>query len=151
MSNVNLIIRENAEFFARDYSQLFPNLAVAVNSIGKADWLFQYFAHPKVPILAIIAYLLFSKQIFVWIRNTFNVQPKGASLQFLTILHSAILAIYSIWTFVNTVRIAFPLFSSNGFYHTLCDVNGDVWFTHGIGFWITHFYLSKYYEFIDTW
>src|SRR5437762_1148590 len=101
MSNVGVIIRENLDFFKHDYQSLFPDLALASNAIAKGDWLFKYFAHPKVPIFAILAYLLFSKRLFVWIRETFQVQPKGSGLQFLTIIHSGILAVYSCWTFIN--------------------------------------------------
>jgi hypothetical protein len=135
MSNIGVIIRENQEFLKHDYQSLFPDLASATNAIAKADWLFKYFAHPRVPIFAILAYLLFSKRVFVWIRDTFQIQPKGSALQCLTIVHSGILAVYSCWTFINTAKIAFPLFQENGLYTTLCDNNGDVWFNHGIGFW----------------
>jgi len=47
--------------------------------------------------------------------------------------------------------MVFPYIWRNGLYPSLCDVNGELWHGLGFGFWVTHFYLSKYYEFIDTW
>eukprot|EP01034_Spumella_vulgaris_P028488 gene28488-35345_t len=39
----------------------------------------------------------------------------------------------------------------HGYYAAICDARGELWHAKGLGFWVTHFYLSKYYEFIDTW
>jgi len=78
-------------------------------------------------------------------------QPKGTIVQQLTILHSTILALYSIWTFLSSVPIVYNHIIENGFWETLCDANGSLWFNKDFGFWLTHFYISKYYEFIDTW
>jgi hypothetical protein len=35
----------------------------------------------------------------------------------------------------------------NGFYSAYCGFDG-LW--HDLGFWVNHFYLSKYWEFLDT-
>lgn len=152
MSNSAVIVRNLADFLDLErYGALFPNNALSAPLLKSGDWLYTLFAHPRVPIFAILAYLLVSKSVFKMIRTTFNVQPKGPALQSITILHSAILAIYSGWTCYNTGKIVLPLIFGNGLYPTLCDISGKVWFEDGLGFWITHFYLSKYYEFIDSW
>jgi hypothetical protein len=115
------------------------------------DDIFKLFAHPRVPVFAVIAYLVLSKPLFTVLRKTFNIQPKGNFMQFITITHSAILAVYSAWTFYGTAMVAVPYILEHGFYPSLCDVDGNLWNKSGLGFWITHFYLSKIYEFIDTW
>jgi hypothetical protein len=89
--------------------------------------------------------------VFNGIREKFNIQPKNASLQWLTILHSGALALYSLWTFVNSVKIVWPFVTTHGLNAALCDSSGVLWFDQGLGFWVTHFYISKYYEFLDTW
>lgn len=137
-------ITQIGDFLTADYQAIF-NLNTA------ADELFKLFAHPRVPVYAVIAYLLLSTPLFSAIRRTFNVQPKGNALQFIVIAHSGILAVYSGWTFVSTVKIVVPYVLKHGFYPSLCDVDGHLWHQEGLGFWITHFYLSKFYEFIDTW
>lgn len=38
---------------------------------------------------------------------------------------------------------------NNGLLTTLCDQNGSLW-SNGLGGWATIFYISKYYEFLDT-
>ncbi len=61
------------------------------------------------------------------------------------------LAVYSGWTFVNAFKIVAAAVSQRGIYGTLCDPTFDMWTVHNFGFWVTHFYISKFYEFIDTW
>ncbi|RYH20090.1 hypothetical protein EON65_24660, partial [archaeon] len=39
----------------------------------------------------------------------------------------------------------------HGFVNAICDVTGDLWHNQDLQFWVTHFYISKFYEFIDTW
>lgn len=138
-------ITEIADFWTADYSNVFPNKDEA------SDRLFSMFAHPLIPFGAVVLYLLLSDSVFGWIRTTFNIQPKGTGLQMLTVTHSALLAIYSLWTFVGSVRIVAPYLQANGLYGSLCDADEQLWTVRGLGFWITHFYLSKFYEFLDTW
>eukprot|EP00599_Poterioochromonas_sp_BG-1_P002328 CAMPEP_0173147968 /NCGR_PEP_ID=MMETSP1105-20130129/9440_1 /TAXON_ID=2985 /ORGANISM="Ochromonas sp., Strain BG-1" /LENGTH=193 /DNA_ID=CAMNT_0014062533 /DNA_START=25 /DNA_END=606 /DNA_ORIENTATION=+ len=152
MSNAAVIVRTIKEFYElHRYDQLFPNDPTSPPALQGGDWLYSWFAHPRVPFLAVFAYLLLSKKFFGFIRDVFKVQPKGPALQWTTIIHSAILAVYSAWTCYNTGKIVLPLIAQNGLYATLCDTSGDVWFKEGLGFWVAHFYLSKFYEFIDTW
>ena len=134
-----------SEFHSLDYSMIFPDKSSNVSLF------YSYFTHPIVPFLSVFIYYTISKQFFAAIRKTFNIQPKSSGLQMITILHSSILAIYSGWTFLNSAKIVVPLISKHGFYETLCDAKGFAWSDSGLGFWITHFYISKYYEFIDTW
>ncbi|KAJ1823344.1 hypothetical protein GGH91_003264 [Coemansia sp. RSA 2671] len=63
--------------------------------------------------------------------------------------HNAILAAYSAWAF----RSVFPLFARNiaakGWHCGLCDLDGAVW-NGGLFVHMYLFYLSKFYELIDT-
>jgi hypothetical protein len=119
-----------------------------------APW-FSWFTSPFVPVVSIILYLLVTKPFFAWLRTKFNIQPKGPGLQALTIIHSAALAIYSGWTAYNSIPLVYNFIQANGggitgFTTAMCDVNGDLWFGKDLSFWSTHFYISKLYEFIDT-
>jgi hypothetical protein len=128
------------------YSTIYPE-----NDSKVIGPFFNFFGHPIVPLLSVFLYWNFSKLLFSTIKDRLKIQPKGSILQFLTILHSAILAIYSIWTFCGSMLIVFPFVKTNGLYNSLCDVDGKLWNSQNLGFWIIHFYISKYYEFIDTW
>jgi hypothetical protein len=152
MSNPSAVVRTWNEIWTSNYWRLYPNNPFIVdNEVSKGDFLFQWFAHPAVPFIGVAAYLLLSKPVFSFIRKTFSLEPKGAFIQTFTIFHSALLAVYSIWTMINTWKIAVPLIAEKGLYPTICDTTGDIWFNRGMGFWVTHFYISKFYEFIDTW
>lgn len=139
-----VVITSIQDFVGANYEAIF-----SLNS--PLDNVYKLFSHPRVPVYAVIAYLLLSTALFNAMRKAFNIQPKGPFMQFVTITHSAILAVYSGWTFYNSAMIVVPHILEHGFYTTLCDVDGKVWHQQGLGFWITHFYLSKFYEFIDTW
>ena len=128
------------DFLTFDYSSIFP-----------PGTLFSYFTNPLVPLLSVVLYLLLSKPIVNFLRNYFKLKPKGIILQRVTAIHSLILAIYSGWTCYYSVPIVYNYMMRNGFWPTLCDPQQSLWTNYHFGFWITHFYLSKYYEFIDTW
>lgn len=121
-----------------DYSQMFPK-----------DHFYSYFTNPLVPIVSVVLYLLFSNIVFNGIKNLFGLTPKGPVIQSITILHSAFLAIYSGWTFYHSFNIVGKHILEHGFVNALCDTDNVLW--NQIGWWMTHFYISKYYEFIDTW
>ena len=107
--------------------------------------------HPAVPIAAVIGYCLLSNVIMGALRSAFKLEPKGAVIQTLTIIHSAILAIYSGWTCYYAWIIVGGHIAEHGLWVSLCDTDGALWTAKNAGWWVTHFYISKYYEFIDTW
>lgn len=132
------------EFLTTDYSKVFGDST-------PVDRFFGFFANPAVPFISVLLYLAISDVVFEAVRKAFGVKPKGFVLQFVTILHSLALAVYSGWTFINAYQIVASVVSERGLYGTLCDPTLDLWTTHNFGFWVTHFYISKFYEFIDTW
>ncbi len=144
MTTPFVYVREIEEFWGFNYQTLYDGNTTT-------DRFLRFFANPAVPILAVCLYLLWSKLICGLLRNYFDIQPKGLALQRITIVHSAVLAVYSGITFVRTMQIYVPYTYANGWHASVCDVHGDLWYNQGLGFWITLFYLSKYYEFIDTW
>jgi len=84
------------------------------------------------PLLAITAYLLYPKQLRI--NNTL--------LYWLSVIHNGCLVTFSAWTFVSLSQILYTngvVFQSNYYFQ-------NPWFDTVIYF----FYLSKYYEFFDT-
>lgn len=126
------------------------------------------FINPFVALIAVVAYLILSKPMCDFIRFLFG-QKKGENgpiwskfLKYFTFIHSILLAVYSGWTFYNTFSIVMQVTNvnlaanpgmtwMNAFMYTNCDWDGQLWNKHDFGTWVFHFYLSKYYEFIDSW
>ncbi|OQS07330.1 long chain acyl-coa elongase [Thraustotheca clavata] len=111
-----------------------------------------------VPIGAVALYLAFSGPICRLMVQVFNLamseadkkaKKRGAFVTYLSIVHNTILAVYSGWTFINTAPIFYKIFSTHGFMGAVCDRGNDTWPL--MGWWVTHFYISKYYEFVDSW
>lgn len=128
------------DFVNFDYKSLFAK-----------DDFYSYFTNPIVPFLSVALYLLFSNVVFSTIRDTFGLESKGPVIQGITKVHNLILMVYSGWTCYYSWAIAVPYMQTHGFWAAMCDVNNQLWDDNNLGWWITHFYISKYYEFIDTW
>ena len=134
-------VKELSEFLSYDWTALWD----------QKDVFGSFFLHPIVPVVAVIMYWYLSAPVCNWIRTTLALEPKGAFIQNLTIVHSSVLALYSLWTFVNSVIILNKYMRNKTMMESLCDYDEKLWDVYNIGFWCTHFYLSKYYEFVDTW
>ncbi len=125
-----------------------------------------------VPVLAVLGYWFLSDPVMGAIRAILNgetikdkdgkVMKNGfdVALKWLSVVHSLALTVYSGWTFINTYNIVMSVYahySGNGlslwdaYMAMQCDMDGTVWIKHDLGFWINHFYISKYWEFLDTW
>ena len=67
-------------------------------------------------------------------------------------VHNAVLATFSLLCFLNTVPAVYDLFSQYGYADGICNhhriYDPEV---SDFGKWSYYFYLSKYWEFIDTW
>jgi len=111
---------------------------------------FSLFNSPLIPFVCVFLYWVLSKPICDAIRTTFNLEPRG-NIQKLVILHSFLLAVYSGWTFIFSTQIVVERISEVGFYESICDPDKILWKNRHLSFWVAHFYISKYYEFVDTW
>lgn len=135
----NVAVTTVDDFFIFDYSTLYAD-----------NKFYNLFMHPAVPVISVLLYLLLSNLVFKSIKDVFKLEPKGPVIQTITICHSCALAVYSGWTCYHGWRIfGHFLMNQNSLITTLCDSQGELW--KEIGWWVTHFYISKYYEFIDTW
>lgn len=134
-------VKELSEFLSYDWTALW----------NSKDVFGSFFLHPVVPVVGVGMYWFLSAPVCAWIRETFALKPKGSFVQTVTVAHSAILALYSFWTFINSVNILNKYMRNKTMMESLCDYDEKLWDVYNIGFWCTHFYLSKYYEFVDTW
>ncbi|PIA17599.1 fatty acid elongase [Coemansia reversa NRRL 1564] len=116
---------------------------------------------PLVPLVGVCTYIASVK---IWEQRNLrlarssaktNISGKiaspnsGINLKPFIIAHNLILAAYSIWTFVSYFPAVIQAISDHGLKDGFCDSSRVLWdgalLEHGF-----IFYLSKYYEFIDT-
>ncbi|KAF9289905.1 hypothetical protein BGZ68_008389 [Mortierella alpina] len=78
-------------------------------------------------------------------------QELSQSSPFMTALvfvHNTILCIYSAWTFYGMFFAWKKALSTHTFMEAVCDTDGTFW--ESLGYYSYYFYLSKYYEIVDT-
>ncbi|ETO22438.1 GNS1/SUR4 family protein [Reticulomyxa filosa] len=73
---------------------------------------------------------------------------KTESLMF---LHNMLLCIFSFLTCANTLPIVYDLFKTYGVGASLTNGEFEKLYDGPYGYWSHLFYLSKFYEFVDTW
>mmetsp|Transcript_18244 Transcript_18244/g.59651 ORF Transcript_18244/g.59651 Transcript_18244/m.59651 type:complete len:276 (-) Transcript_18244:112-939(-) len=99
----------------------------------------------KVPALGVLFYLVVSEPLFDAVRGVTGGVHKGV-----VFAHNVALAAYSGWSAFYTWRILFAAIARSGFRGMHCD--RDVWRgADGFGTFAVIFYVSKYYEFVDSW
>jgi len=141
-----------AEYLTYDYMAIFKEKGVSTGG-----GLFQYFVHPAVPIVAVILYLILSKPVMCFLKDKFGLdqkvgpdKKKGKIDPFVK-LHNFILAVYSAWVCCNAVPLVAAHLREHGFRNTLCGGNKSTLWDGKMDFWIFNFYISKFYELVDTW
>ncbi|KAG0036969.1 hypothetical protein BGZ82_003390 [Podila clonocystis] len=78
-------------------------------------------------------------------------QELSESTPFMTTLvfvHNAILCAYSAWTFYGMFFAWKDCFATHSFMEAVCDSDNTFW--DKLGYYSYYFYLSKYYEIVDT-
>jgi hypothetical protein len=116
-----------------------------------ADW-YPYLISVKAPIVLGAGYLLVVKPWSVHNARKYKdtKPPKtGSLITLLAVVHNFLLLVFSFLTFIHTAPVMKYLFQSQGLADTLCDFGQNAW-KNGLFYWGWLFYLSKYYEFIDT-
>lgn len=111
---------------------------------GKLAW----FLRPECVLLLLLLYLVSPLPLRA-IQKKFHTQDSKLFHAFVS-LHNLALAVFSLVTAVNAWQVAYEFYTDFGFLAVYCDTNGMYW-KNGLGAWSTIFYLSKYYEFVDTW
>jgi hypothetical protein len=100
--------------------------------------------------LALLAFYLASKPMFKELAK--GVDPKSTLFIHSIALHNALLAIFSGVVAWNSWPIIWQHYQQYGAFETYCDPNGTLWRQPSdFGAWAFVFYISKYYEFVDTW
>ncbi|KAI8640076.1 ELO family [Parasitella parasitica] len=83
-------------------------------------------------------------------RGVGNASKSNKLMTAFVFVHNLILSIYSGITFINMAQNMHKLFNRGSSIHdAYCDTDNFLW-NEGLGYWGYLFYLSKFYEVIDT-
>jgi len=102
----------------------------------------------RIPIFTCLAYVVTAT---LWTK--YNIQNKiernSSFIRLFTIVHNLFLCLFSFIVFINTVPLLVSRYSDTSLVSWFCD-EGKEMNNSGFGFWVWIFYLSKFYELIDT-
>ncbi|KAI8322762.1 fatty acid elongase [Martensiomyces pterosporus] len=116
-------------------------------------WLYPYIMHWKMPLFIAAAYTMFIMKISPQKPLASKAPPlrrtQSPIFKAFVILHNVALAAFSLWTLVSMASGLAANLRTYGWYEGICDLNFTMWNSTLFRF-SYYFYLSKYYEFIDT-
>jgi GNS1/SUR4 family len=133
-------------------STLFLSAAAAANTL-----LLRASLRPEMVYGMVVLYLVSEKPV-VWLRKLLGLEDASAKdkgpqlwLARFIALHNFLLFVFSAAVAVGSWTSVLQHYDEHGAYLTYCDPHKTLWNQHHLGYWSTLFYLSKYYEWIDTW
>lgn len=138
----SIITNEPLVTKVRDFSHDFPYERLPPGWLG-------YLLRPEV-VLALVALYLGSEKAVAFVRDLLSLGPKSKSLVVFIAVHNLLLAIFSLVTAYYSWAAVIKHLVERSAFDTYCDPDGSLW-QNGLGVWATIFYVSKYYEFLDTW
>jgi len=103
---------------------------------------------PTTPLILVTVYVLL-KAPFKTLCRSLGFDGTSFLFKALCALHNFALCLYSFVTHINAWTIVLQRIFSVGIRETYCDTDHILW-NSGFGTWTFIFYLSKYYEFLDT-
>ncbi|KAJ1837893.1 hypothetical protein LPJ70_005676 [Coemansia sp. RSA 2708] len=115
-------------------------------------WLYPYAMHWKTPLAVATAYTLFVMRANpqkATLGKTTLQRAQSPIFKRLVIAHNIVLAVFSLWTLVLMTTGLINNLRRHGWYQGICDLKFTLW-NDQLFRLSYYFYLSKYYEFIDT-
>ena len=101
-------------------------------------------------VLLSIAFYLISEPLLKVFATKSGMNGKSTLFRTAVAVHNLALAVFSFVVAVNAWHVFSSHYKQRGWRATYCDQDGEFW-ASGNGTWSMIFYLSKYWEFVDTW
>lgn len=111
--------------------------------------LLAFFLQPKNVVASVLFYLA-SEPLLQSFTQQYGITGKSSIFRMAVAAHNLALAIFSLLVAINAFQVFSSHYQQYGWNATYCDQDGSFW-ASGNGTWAIIFYLSKYWEFIDTW
>lgn len=114
------------------------------------------FMRPPIVAALLAFYLLASKPLVRWLRRRRSLRGDAAEIgtggvfRGFVAVHNLALAAFSAVCAWNSWGVVLEHAATQGLWAVYCDPDGLLW-RNGLGAWSLVFYISKYYEFVDTW
>ncbi|GAA5941252.1 elongation of very long chain fatty acids protein [Sporobolomyces koalae] len=116
---------------------------------------YETFMNPLTPFIFGIVYFAVAKTLSHYQNGRNRIQGKRWNV--VVVAHNVFLAVYSAWTFLSTAPQVIGSFASGfsehgfaGLLHAFCDSEHSVWGSQQFPRFTYMFYLSKFYEIVDT-
>ena len=123
---------------------------MSTSSFGSssAQPIFEYFHDWQVPLTVCGVYVV---TVALWNKmNSSRSAPKyGRVFDYFVMAHNFILMAYSMVSFLASLPILVDGYMNMPIFEAFCDCHNVLW-QRGLYFWTNVFYLSKYYELLDT-
>ena len=103
---------------------------------------------PAFIVGALSFYLFVSKGLVASIRDGLGIAKTSGPLKAFVLVHNIALAVFSLVVFLKATPLVLNEYSSRGWQSLHCR---NAFWDDGFRFWANIFYLSKFYEFVDTW
>jgi len=92
---------------------------------------------------SVVAYWITLYVLQQWMKD-----KKPFTLKYISAAHNLIMTLVSLWLALGIGYQMLKTYRNYGLYASYCGVNRE--WDNQLGFWVNWFYLSKYYEFVDT-
>ena len=103
---------------------------------------------PTFCVVALVFYAFLSKPLVAALRDATGLEPTSSALKLFVFLHNLALAIFSGGFFFCVFPAFYAFLGQQGWVALHC--NSELWGSF-LGYWAKIFYVSKFWEFIDTW
>lgn len=105
-----------------------------------------FLLEPALPLVGVCGYLLV-KDLLKRVCTAFGTTGKSRAFKRFALIHNILICIFSLWTSINVWSLTFRHMMKFGVQHVYCE---DTLWKDGMAFWGMLFYLSKYWELVDT-
>jgi len=104
---------------------------------------------PEFVLLMVLGYIC-SSPLLKFVVQKFHLTGTSTAFRTAVAVHNLALAVFSAVVAIHSWAIVLYHLKERGFEATYCDQDGSMW-ESGFGAWAIVFYMSKYWEFVDTW